>query len=237
MPRVNLLPWRIERRKQRERGFYMQLIAAAMVALVVVIGWSMWMGLRIDYQNERNAYMQTQIHQLDTKIAQIKNLDKVRQRLLARKKIIEKLQSSRAQMVHLFDELVKRTPPSIRLTTMQQQGQSMTLQGVAQSDAAVATYMRNLATSPWMGPVDLKKTENVSGESRMPYQFALTVKLGMPESHPAAASSTTTQRATMRMVAGPAQMSRSAAHTSSKKTAFNPVAQVAESMTRGGHHR
>ncbi len=238
MARINLLPWRAERRKQREREFYMQLVAAAMVALVVVIGWSMWMGIRIDNQNERNAYMQTQIHQLDTKIAQIKNLDKVRQRLLARKKIIEELQSSRAQMVHLFDELVKRTPPSIRLDTMQQQGQNMTLNGVAQSNAAVATYMRNLEMSPWMGSVDLRKTENIPGNSRMPYQFALTVKLGMPESNPAGvASSAAMQRSAIQIVAGPAQMSRSTTHTEGKKALPKSAVHAAESMTQGGDHQ
>ncbi len=233
MARINLLPWRAERRKQREREFYMQLVAAAMAALVVVIGWSMWMGVRIDNQNERNAYMQSQIHQLDTKIAQIKNLDKVRQRLLARKKIIEQLQSSRAQMVHLFDELVKRTPPSIRLATMQQQGQSMTLDGVAQSNAAVATYMRNLETSPWMGAVDLSKTESVPGDSRMPYQFALTVKLGMPESNPVGATSTRRQPV-VRIVAGPAQMSRPTVHPVGKKVPPHPETHAPKPITKGG---
>jgi type IV pilus assembly protein PilN len=186
MARINLLPWRAERRKQREREFFMQLGAAAAVALVLVIGWSMWMGMRIDNQTDRNAYLQGQITQLKAENEQIKNLDKVRDRLLARKKIIEDLQANRSQMVHLFDELVKRTPPSVRLTSMAQKGEQLTLDGVAQSNAAVADYMRNLEASPWLGAADLQKTEKKAGDSRMPYDFGLTVKLGMPKNAAAA---------------------------------------------------
>ena len=188
MARINLLPWRAERRKQREREFFMQLGAAAAVALVLVIGWSMWMGMRIDNQTDRNAYLQGQITQLKAENEQIKNLDKVRDRLLARKKIIEDLQANRSQMVHLFDELVKRTPPSVRLTSMAQKGEQLTLEGVAQSNAAVADYMRNLEASPWLGAADLQKTEKKAGDSRMPYDFGLTVKLGMPKNAGAAAA-------------------------------------------------
>lgn len=186
MARINLLPWRAERRKQREREFFMQLGAAAAVALVLVIGWSMWMGMRIDNQTDRNTYLQGQITQLKAENEQIKNLDKVRDRLLARKKIIEDLQANRSQMVHLFDELVKRTPPSVRLTSMAQKGEQLTLDGVAQSNAAVADYMRNLEASPWLGAADLQKTEKKAGDSRMPYVFGLTVKLGMPKNAAAA---------------------------------------------------
>ncbi|EQD65279.1 Fimbrial assembly [mine drainage metagenome] len=182
MARINLLPWRAERRKQREREFFMQLGAAAAVAVLLVIGWSMWMGMRIDNQTDRNAYLQGQITQLKAENEQIKNLDKVRDRLLARKKIIEDLQANRSQMVHLFDELVKRTPESVRLTSMAQKGELLTLDGVAQSNAAVADYMRNLEASPWLGAADLKKTEKKAGDSRMPYEFGLVVKLGIPKS-------------------------------------------------------
>lgn len=181
MARINLLPWRAERRKQREREFYMQLGAAAAVALLLVIGWSMWMGMRIDNQNDRNAYLQSQISQLKAENQQIKNLDKVRDRLLARKKIIEDLQANRSQMVHLFDELVRRTPATVRLDSMSQKGEELTLDGVAQSNAAVADYMRSLEASPWLGAADLKKTEKREGDARMPYKFGLVVKLGMPK--------------------------------------------------------
>ena len=182
MAHVNLLPWRAERRKQREREFYMQLAAAFVIAVLVLLLWIFWMGERIDNQNDRNSYLQTEIKQLDVRIAKIKDLEKVREHLLARKQIIEQLQADRSQMVHLFDELVKTIPSSARLTGLKQNGQSMSLDGVAQSNASVAEYMRNIEVSPWMGHADLSKTENTHDATRMPYSFGLTVTLSRPKS-------------------------------------------------------
>lgn len=190
MARINLLPWRAERRKQREREFYMQLGVAFAAALVVLIGWSYWMGARIDNQADRNTYLQGEIKQLDDRIAKIKDLEKVRAGLLQRKQIIEQLQANRSQMVHLFDELVKTIPASARLGSMKQSGDSMSLDGVAQSNSSVAEYMRNIEVSPWMGHADLRKTENTHDDSRMPYSFGLDVKLNTPSADAPASSST-----------------------------------------------
>lgn len=181
MAHVNLLPWRAARRKQREREFYMQLGAAFVAGLGVLLLWVFWMDQRIDNQNDRNAYLQTEIKQLDVRIAKIKDLEKVREHLLARKQIIEQLQADRSQMVHLFDELVKTIPASARLTALKQGGQAMSLDGVAQSNASVAEYMRNIEGSPWMGHADLRKTENTHNGSRMPYTFGLNVTLNKPK--------------------------------------------------------
>lgn len=181
MAHINLLPWRIERRKQREREFYMQLAAAFVAALLVVLLWVFWMDTRIDNQNQRNSYLQGEIKQLDERISKIKDLEKVRERLLARKQIIEQLQANRSQMVHLFDELVKTIPNSARLTGLKQTGDSMSLEGAAQSNASVAEYMRNIEASPWMGHADLRKTENTHGDLRLPYAFGLDVALSRPK--------------------------------------------------------
>ena len=182
MAHINLLPWRIERRKQREREFFVQLGAAFVAALLCVGVWATVMNMRIDNQTNRNNYLQGEIKQLDERIAKIKDLEKVRERLLARKQIIEQLQANRSQMVHLFDELVKTIPASARLGGLKQSGDSMTLEGVAQSNASVADYMRNIEASPWMGHADLRKTENTHGDSRMPYTFGLDVALSRPKS-------------------------------------------------------
>jgi type IV pilus assembly protein PilN len=185
MARINLLPWRAERRKQREREFYMLLLASAVagvVALFLLIGW---MGARIDNQQERNAYLQTEIKSLDAQIKEIDELDKTKSQLLTRKQIIEQLQSNRSQMVHLFDEMVKTIPDGVRLTSMKQAGEVLTLEGVAESNARVASYMRNIDASPWMGRTDLRKIENKSdakdADKKMPYVFSLDVKLKKPE--------------------------------------------------------
>jgi type IV pilus assembly protein PilN len=194
MAHINLLPWRAERRKLREREFYIQLGMAFGAALVVLIAWSFWMDARINNQTERNTYLQGEIKQLDDRIAKIKDLEKVRAGLLQRKQIIEQLQANRSQMVHLFDELVKTIPSSARLAGMKQSGDSMSLDGVSQSNSSVAEYMRNIEASPWMGHADLRKTENTHDASRMPYVFGLDVRLNhpgdTPDGAPAGSSST-----------------------------------------------
>lgn len=180
MAHINLLPWRAERRKQREREFYGQLAMAFVAGLIVMFAWVFWMGQRIDNQHARNDYLKGQIKQVDAKIAQIKDLEKVRSQLLARKEIIEQLQSNRSQMVHLFDEMVKTIPDSARLTAMTQKGEHLALDGVAESNASVARYMRQLEASPWMGQADLKKTVNHHDGTRTPYSFGLDMTLSKP---------------------------------------------------------
>ncbi|HET6546582.1 MAG TPA: PilN domain-containing protein [Rhodanobacteraceae bacterium] len=185
MARINLLPWRAERRKQREREFYGLLGTSAVAAILVLFIWVAWMNARIDNQDARNAYLTDEIKTLDQQIAEIAELDKTRARLLTRKQIIEQLQSNRSQMVHLFDEMVKTIPDGARLTAMKQTGDTLTLAGVAESNARVANYMRHIDASPWMGRSDLQKIENMSdkkgADKKMPYVFSLDVKLRKPE--------------------------------------------------------
>lgn len=181
MAKINLLPWRAERRKQREREFYMMLVAAAVAGVLAVLLWSWWMDARIENQESRNQYLTNQIKQLDDKLTEIKDIEKRKAQLLARKQVIEKLQASRSQMVHLFDELVKTIPDGVRLVSMKQNGDTLTLDGTAQSNASVATYMRNLEASPWLAHPDLQKTEAKNADQRHRFEFGLKVKLSNPE--------------------------------------------------------
>jgi type IV pilus assembly protein PilN len=185
MANINLLPWRAERRKLREREFFVMLGVAAAAAVAVFVVAMLWMGHLIDDQNSRNAYLQQEIKNLDKKIEEIKDLDKRRSQLLTRKEIIEQLQSNRSQMVHLFDELVKTIPDGARLSVMKQAGDTLTLEGTAESNSRVASYMRNIDNSPWMGRSDLGKIENKAGnkdaDKKMPFAFTLAVKLHKPE--------------------------------------------------------
>ena len=182
MAKINLLPWRAERRKLRQREFYMMLGAAAVAAVLGVLVWWLWIGARIENQDSRNTYMTNQIKDLDDKLKEIKHLEEVKSKLLARKQIIEQLQANRAQMVHMFDELVKTTPDSVRLTGLKQAGDTLTLEGLAQSNASVATYMNNLDKSGTLGHSDLQKTEAKGTDRRNRFEFGLTVKLRKPES-------------------------------------------------------
>lgn len=184
MARINLLPWRAERREQRKREFFMQLGIGAAAAVLLVILWALFMNARIDNQNGRNDYLTGEIKQLDAQIAEIKDLQKTKSQLLARKQIIEQLQSNRAQMVHLFDELVKTIPDGARLVSLKQNADTLTLDGVAESNATVAQYMRNIEASPWLGATDLIKTENMHDDQRTPYTFELVVHMGKPPTTP-----------------------------------------------------
>jgi type IV pilus assembly protein PilN len=183
MAKINLLPWRAERRKLREREFYMMLGAALVAGVLAVLLWVFWMDARIENQDSRNAYLTEQIHQLDSKLEKIKDLEKTKSKLLARKQIIEQLQASRTQMVHLFDELVKTIPDGVRLNTLKQTGDTLTLEGQAQSNASVASYMRNLDASPYLTHSDLKKTEakESKGDKRNRFEFSLDVKVRKTE--------------------------------------------------------
>jgi len=225
MARINLLPWRAERRKQREREFYIQLGVAFAAALVALIAWSFWMDARIENQGERNAYLQAEIKQLDDRITKIKDLEKVRSDLLQRKQIIEQLQANRSQMVHLFDEMVKTIPASARLSGMKQSGDSMSLDGVSQSNSSVAEYMRNIEASPWMGHADLRKTENTHDASRMPYSFGLDVRLNKPgEADGAAPAGSSTSAAPAAPAAVPAPLAQAAQAATGQPASPVPVA-------------
>ena len=181
MAKINLLPWRAERRRQRERDFYMMLAAAAVAAVLAWFAWGYWMDLRIDDQEGRNGYLRGEIKKLEGKLTEIKDLETTKAKLLARKQIIEQLQASRSQMVHLFDELVRTIPDGVRLTSMKQSGEQLVLQGVAQANGDVSNYMRNLDASHWMQRSDLQKTEIKGADKRNRYEFGLTVKLRSPE--------------------------------------------------------
>ncbi len=188
MSRINLLPWRAERRKQRQKefGVMVGVAAAAGVALWFLV--NMYYNAQIDGQNERNAFLQQQIAAVDTQITEIDALESQRARLLARKAVIEELQGNRSQMVHLFDQLVRTIPDGVLLTSLKQEGQTLTLEGRSQSNARVSTYMRSLDGSGWMTSPQLSVIEAQDGVPGLPYAFTLSVQLSTPAAKEAAAA-------------------------------------------------
>lgn len=180
MARINLLPWRAERRKQRQKEFGVMLGLAALAGVLLWFLVNSYYNSQIDGQNERNAYLEEQIRQVESSITEIEELDRQKARLLARKEVIEQLQANRSQMVHLFDSLVRTIPDGVVLTSIQQEGEKLTLQGRSQSNARVSTYMRNLEGSGWMTKPDLSIIEAADGVAGLPYQFTLAVLLANP---------------------------------------------------------
>lgn len=180
MARINLLPWRAERRKSRQKEFVGMLGLAALAGvLVAFLVYSYYSG-RISGQTERNDYLRGEITKVDGQIKEIEALDEKKSKLLARKEVIEQLQSNRSQMVHLFDSLVRTIPDGVTLTAIKQEGDILTLSGRSQSNARVSTYMRNLESSGWMTNPDLNIIEAKEGNPGLPYEFNLKVKLANP---------------------------------------------------------
>ena len=180
MARINLLPWREERRKQRQKETGLMLGVAAIGALLLSFVIVSYYNGQIDGQNERNAFLQGQIAEVKKKNEEIKLLEAKKAKLLARKEVIEKLQANRSQMVHLFDSLVRTIPDGAVLSSIKQDNETLTLEGRAQSNARVSTYMRNLEGSGWMTNPDLSIIEAKGGDKGLPYVFKLQVKLANP---------------------------------------------------------
>ena len=180
MARINLLPWREERRKQRQKETGLMLGAAAIGALLLSFIIVSYYNGQIDGQNERNAYLRDRITEVDTQIKEIEELDKKKAKLLARKEVIEQLQANRSQMVHLFDSLVRTIPDGAVLTSIKQDEKTLTLEGRAQSNARVSTYLRNLEGSGWMTNPDLSIIEAKGNDKGLPYEFKLQVQLANP---------------------------------------------------------
>ncbi len=200
MARINLLPWRAERRKQRQREFGVMLGMAALGGVLLSLLVWLYYDMQVSGQMDRNAYLQAEITKVKAQNAEIDRLDEQKNRLLARKGVIEQLQAKRSQMVHLFDALVRTIPDGVVLTALQQDGDTLTLEGRTQSNARVSAYMRNLEVSGWMTNPELsiiKASEPdkdkdaapvgpVADIKALPYVFKVTVKL------PAQSEETTT---------------------------------------------
>ncbi len=156
MARINLLPWREELRKKRQKDFGIT-VGIAVVAMLAVVGLvHLQIDKMIDYQNMRNQRLAGEITLLDRKIAEIKDLEREKENLLARMRIVEQLQTSRPEVVHLFDELAKTLPEGVYLTSLTQRGKNLNLDGYAQSNARVSSFMRALDGSDWLDRPDLK---------------------------------------------------------------------------------
>lgn len=150
MAGLNLLPWREAARKESQKKFVMMVVGAIAVAASTVFGAYSFYQDQIDKQGERNNYLQAEIKTLDKTIAEIKKLDVTRKALLDRITIIEGLQSTRPGIVHLFDEMVKSLPKGMYLTSLEQKQNKIKLEGKAESNARVSSYMNRLDMSPWL---------------------------------------------------------------------------------------
>lgn len=177
MIRINLLPHRELKRKALQKQFFMLAGIVCAVGLLIVWGGHNMITDQIDYQNTRNQYLNEQIVVLDKQIEEIREIKMQTQELLARKGVVETLQSSRAEVVHLLDQLVRLLPDGVYLQSVKQEGRSINLVGYAQSNAWVSTLMRNLESSQWLESPVLIEIKAVTVNNTRLNEFNLNIRL------------------------------------------------------------
>jgi type IV pilus assembly protein PilN len=173
MPRINLLPWREALRKRQRQEFILGIAAAVGTAALVVLLGRVQMGAAIANQNERNAMIEAEIAVLDKQIAEIDGLENQKRQLIARMEIIETLQRSRPEIVHVFDEIVRVLPEGVYLTSLKQNGTKIELRGVAQSSTRVSAFMRNIDNSQWLADPSLRIVETKGNAAQRGAEFTL----------------------------------------------------------------
>jgi len=182
--RVNLLPHREMRRKRQQKQFFITL------GIVVAVGAAIWLMVhttlsgRYEDQIARNAYLTEEIKKLDKEIEDIKKLKEMTAALLARKKVVETLQSNRSEVVHLLDELARELPEGIYLKAIKQAGSRVTINGFTQSQARVSTLMRNLEASPHLENANLVEIKAVTTPGARVNEFILNVNVARAAAEP-----------------------------------------------------
>jgi type IV pilus assembly protein PilN len=176
MPAINLLPWREAERTQRQRDFGVA-VGGAIVGGVAVTMFGMFaFAQMISTQESRNERLTAEIALLDKDIKEIDALERQKERLLARTEIIEQLQKSRPEVVHLFDEICRQLPEGVYLTGMKQTGSRIEIRGVAQSSTRVSALMRKFDASDWLADPEVERVETTQSGSGRTSEFVVYLK-------------------------------------------------------------
>jgi type IV pilus assembly protein PilN len=179
MPSINLLPWRQALRQRRQKEFVIGIVAAMAVAALVTLLGHLAVSSMIDTQNRRNDLLKAEISELDKAIEQILVLEEQKSRMIARMEVIETLQSSRPEVVKMFDQIVATLPEGVYLTSVKQSGRKLEFNGVAQSSTRVSALMRNIDASETLSAPELKVIQ--TGKDAGPgAQFTMFAQLRAP---------------------------------------------------------
>ena len=177
---INLLPWREEMRQEQKKQFAVMAVMMCLLAAAIVGLIHFQMQAKIDYQLSRNRFMLKEIEKVDEEIKEISELQKVRRSLVERMEVIQDLQGSRPSIVHLFAEIVSTVPNGVYLQSLAQTGSNLLINGEAESNARVSTYMRNLQASEWLKDPNLTIIEIEDKTVNRISTFTLTVKQTSP---------------------------------------------------------
>jgi len=175
MAHINLLPWREELRQQKKKEFFTVLGGTAIVFAGVVLLIHLYVAGMIDYQQSRNNMLKQEITIVEGKIKEIQELERQKEQLIARMRVIEQLQGNRPEVVHLFDEIAKIIPEGLYISSITQKGRIITFNGKAQSNARVSAFMRSLEASDWFADPLLDVISTKSDRSQKTREFTLKV--------------------------------------------------------------
>lgn len=176
MANINLLPWREAQRRERNRATLMTCVLMWIGAVFIVLLGKLVMDARISHQQSRNSYLQNEINSLSVIIAEIEDLKEKRDDLIGRMEVIQTLQENRAQIVHVFDDLVTKLPKGVFFDSIDKNDERLKIMGKAQSNGRVSALMRNLDASEWFTNPDLKVVDVVDQNGVSVSEFDVEVK-------------------------------------------------------------
>ncbi|MDH5544868.1 MAG: PilN domain-containing protein [Gammaproteobacteria bacterium] len=180
MAGINLLPWREKLRKEREQQFYVLLGFFCGLALVVGVVFHIVISSLTGLQESRNSVLTQAIAQLDGEISNIKSLEVEKTRLLNRMTVIQKLQYSRPEVVHLFEELITTLPDGVQLLKVTQNNNTLSIEGIAESNSRISSLLRNMDRSDWLTEPQLIVINSDTREHPNSSWFSMQVKRTRP---------------------------------------------------------
>ncbi len=182
MAKINLLPWRENLRQQRQKSFLIALAVAALLAAGLVLAGNHAVNNMISGQENRNSFLRAEITKLDRDIRRIEQLEETRDSLISRKNVIERLQTNRSMMVHLFNQLAETVPEGITLNSVRQAGDQLTIVGTSESETRVSDYMRNIEGAAWLRDPQLRIVEQSQRDAQpgQPFRFELLARVRGP---------------------------------------------------------
>jgi len=181
MANINLLPWRETRRQERKKQFLTGLGVTLAAAALSVFLWDLVVNSQIDYQKSRNQHLRTHIALLDQKVAEIRDLQRKRNQLIERMRVIQALQGNRPVIVRLLDQLVRTVPDGVFYTSLETKANVVSIEGVAESNNRVSSLMRRLDASDWLEDPNLDAVQAAPDYGDQATTFKLTVSLQLPE--------------------------------------------------------
>lgn len=182
MAQINLLPWREERRAERKKEFFILLAGVALIGILLLIFADRIVNGQIEHQQARNQYLRDNIKVLDRQVAEIKDLQRRRNQLLDRMRVIQELQGNRPIIVRVLDQLVRTVPDGVFYTSVQARGNDISIVGVAESNNRVSSLMRRLDASDWFKQPNLDSVRAATQYGDQATTFNLKVKIQLPDS-------------------------------------------------------